>query len=85
MAYDAYNTYSARDGESSPGGPRISTKIVVALTKQAGKPMEPVLVNAIKAEYSHFSASGMINTRPRADSLRGYFAELSRLIKAKGQ
>jgi hypothetical protein len=30
VAYDAYNTYSARDGESSPGGPRISTKIVVA-------------------------------------------------------
>jgi hypothetical protein len=30
-------------------------RIVVMLTRQAGKPLKPALVNGIKAEYSHFS------------------------------
>lgn len=87
MAHDKLKLDDPRLIKASAQFPENSeiAKIVVALTHQEGKPMEPVLVNAIKAEYSHFSASGMLNTRPRADSLRGYFAELSKVMKAKRQ
>jgi hypothetical protein len=54
-------------------------RLVVLLTRQAGKPLEPALVNGIKAEYSHFSVGSPLLSRPSAATLRAYFAELSKI------
>lgn len=56
-------------------------RIVVILTKRAGKPLQPALINAIKAEYSHFSAGGLLMARPKASALRAYFAELAKELR----
>jgi tetratricopeptide (TPR) repeat protein len=50
-------------------------EVVVALTKRAGRPMTDVLVQGIKAEYTHFSIGGMLG-RPKASKLRTYFSAL---------
>jgi hypothetical protein len=55
--------------------------VVVALTQKAGKPLQPVLIAAIKAEYTHFSAGGLLGARPRATALRVYFAALARSLQ----
>ncbi len=51
-------------------------------TIKAGKPAQEALVNAIKAEYSHFSpgshARGIDIPRPGADRLAKYFAMLEK-------
>jgi len=54
--------------------------VVLAMT---GSPSEELLVQAIKAEYRHFSGSGLI-LRPSARPLRKYFEELARVL-AKAQ
>ena len=54
--------------------------IVVELTKKEGKPLEPALVRAIKAEYAHFSLS--FGLRPGAGSLRKYFHMLAKELAA---
>ncbi len=56
--------------------------IVLSLTRDAGKPTEAALVNAIEAEYSHFSNPGGLQDRPSAARLRSYFAELSKELAA---
>ncbi|HJT31740.1 MAG TPA: tetratricopeptide repeat protein [Pirellulales bacterium] len=50
---------------------------VVSLTAKAKKPMAAVLVQAIKAEYSHFSIP-FPAIRPGAGALRGYFLLLAK-------
>lgn len=54
--------------------------IVVELTKKEGKPLEPALVRAIKAEYAHFSLN--LGLRPGALSLRKYFRILAKELAA---
>ena len=53
----------------------LIAKCVVELTRAAGKPLQPALVAAIKAEYAGFSPSGLL-FRPSSRTLRGYFVEL---------
>lgn len=50
---------------------------VVSLTAKAKKPMAAALVQAIKAEYSHFSIP-FPAIRPGAGALRGYFVLLAK-------
>jgi hypothetical protein len=53
----------------------------LSVAQSANKPIEEPLVRAIKAEYSHLSGStvGVAAMRPRANTLRGYFVQLSKL------
>jgi hypothetical protein len=60
-------------------------RIAVALSQEAKRPMAPVLVRAVKAEYTHFSVSGELFPRPSAAALRGYFQRLSRELVAEGR
>jgi tetratricopeptide (TPR) repeat protein len=53
---------------------------VYDLAKQAGKVTPGLLLQAIKAEYHHFSSTGIVS-RPRAAMLRIYFKELAGLLK----
>src|SRR5262249_51148212 len=48
--------------------------VAIAVNESPG---EELIVQAIKAEYRHFSASGFM-LRPSARALRRYFASLSR-------
>lgn len=56
--------------------------IVLALTKKEGKPLEPALVRAIKAEYSRFSMQMGLFDRPGAAALRKYFRLLAKELPA---
>ena len=59
-------------------------RIVVSLSAKAGKPMQDVLVNAIRAEFSHFSIAGdLFGGRPGAAALRGYFSQLSKELNVQ--
>jgi hypothetical protein len=55
-------------------------QINLAAAAEADQPLEPLLVNAIKAEYRHFSTreafGGLAPPRPRAETLRAYFKVL---------
>jgi tetratricopeptide (TPR) repeat protein len=53
---------------------------VYDLAKQGGKITPGLLLQAIKAEYHHFSSTGIVS-RPRAAMLRVYFKELAGLLK----
>ncbi|MBA3936369.1 MAG: hypothetical protein H0X38_02820 [Planctomycetes bacterium] len=60
--------------------------LLLHLAITAAPPSEALLVQGIKAEYHHFSATGMtssINGRPAARTLRAYFAALDRLPGAQ--
>ena len=61
--------------------------LVVELTSNAGKPTETALINAIEAEYTHFSpgshAVGVDLPRPGAEQLAHYFGMLAKEIAAK--
>jgi tetratricopeptide (TPR) repeat protein len=59
--------------------------IVLALTAKAGKPVQSALINAIKAEYTHFSLGhvGVDFPRPRAETLAAYFKMLDKELAAK--
>jgi hypothetical protein len=59
----------------------VIARLVVQMTAQAKKPLAGVLVQGIKAEYSHFSAGGMF-PRPSAAMLRVYFKKLSEELAA---
>ena len=62
----------------------IIARVVLGLTNEAKKPVTPALIQAIKAEYSHFSPGCGVFPRPSADGLRFYFKLLSaELAKAK--
>lgn len=54
-------------------------RVIVRLTREAGKPLAPALVDAIKAEFSHFSVGSPLQPRPSAAALRTYFRELGEL------
>ncbi|HVR86170.1 MAG TPA: hypothetical protein VMU54_17745 [Planctomycetota bacterium] len=53
---------------------------VYDLAKQGGKVTTGLLLQAIKAEFHHFSSTGIVS-RPRAAMLRVYFKELAGLLK----
>ena len=51
--------------------------VALVLAKREGKPLQPYLIAAIKAEYTHFSAGGPLTPRPSARPLRSYFGLLA--------
>jgi|SRR5579862_290295 len=53
---------------------------VYELAKQGGKITPGLLLQAIKAEFHHFSSTGIVS-RPRAAMLRVYFKELAGILK----
>ena len=58
--------------------------ILVRLTLKAHQPLQPVLIEAVKAEYTHFSIStvGVDSLRPSGNTLATYFKLLAtELIK----
>jgi tetratricopeptide (TPR) repeat protein len=56
-------------------------QVALLVGTAAGKPLEPLLVSAIKAEYRHFSTREALAAfaRPRAQTLRSYFKALDRV------
>ena len=60
----------------------IIAGLVVSHTAKEGKPLAPALINAIKAEYTHFS-SNPISMRAGASTLRQYFAALAKELPPK--
>jgi hypothetical protein len=54
--------------------------LVVDLTAQTSKPLQPALVKAIQAEYSHLSTDRGVVQRASARRLRGYFVALARTL-----
>ena len=56
--------------------------IAVTLAKQEGKPLQPSLVRAIKAEYAGFSLQKSLFPRPGAAALRKYFSMLAAELDA---
>src|SRR5262249_37905208 len=53
-------------------------RVLVELNSKASKPMQPVLIQAIESEYSHFSIRPGIVSRRAATALRAYFAALAK-------
>jgi hypothetical protein len=54
--------------------------VMAAAVTVKDAPGEELLVQAIKAEYRHFSPGGLIIPRPSAKALRRYFAQLNRVL-----
>jgi tetratricopeptide (TPR) repeat protein len=55
--------------------------VALLLAKKEGRPIGPYLVAAIKAEYTHFSASRGLEPRPSSRALRMYFGMLAKELE----
>lgn len=55
-------------------------RVAIALARKEGKVTEGLLVQGIKAEFRHFSSTGVL-PRPKAATLRAYFRELAKIVK----
>jgi tetratricopeptide (TPR) repeat protein len=60
-------------------------QVEVVLAQKSGKLTTEMLVDAIKAEFTHFSVGGILEGRPSAKALRVYYAELSKQLKVRAR
>ena len=82
-AYEKVKPVVERNGKLIDAGRRDEANdAVLAVFPEGteGKVTEALLVQGIKAEFRHFSSTGVL-PRPKAATLRAYFRELAKIVK----